>query len=85
MQDVNNIKCTLGDAWKEFERTGEITNSSENMLLAVEALLEENEELKLGLFLHNKMKEYPDGSRGYNQAKQELDNILVKYNNGDIL
>ena len=49
MIDTNNIKCTLEDAWKEFERTGEITNSSENMIHAVEELLKENEYLQYKL------------------------------------
>ena len=46
MIDTNNIKCLLEGAWVEFARTGEITNSSADVILAMEELLKENEYLK---------------------------------------
>jgi hypothetical protein len=34
----NEIKCAIEDAWKEFERTGEIVNGASNLLSAVTVL-----------------------------------------------
>jgi len=36
--DMNSIDCTIEDAVKEFDRTGEVSNSAENLLDAVRVL-----------------------------------------------
>lgn len=36
--DMNLIDCTIQDAVKEFERTGEVSNSAENLLNATRTL-----------------------------------------------
>ena len=36
--NVNDIRCAKEDAWKEFERTGEIANSAGNILTVVDEL-----------------------------------------------
>ncbi|CAH9016068.1 putative coil containing protein [Vibrio phage 193E37-1] len=38
--DNNFILCTIEDAWKEFERGGEISNSADNLLSVVTELME---------------------------------------------
>lgn len=37
--DNNFILCTIEDAWKEFERGGEISNSADNLLSVVTELM----------------------------------------------
>ena len=34
----NEIRCMIEDAWVEFERTGELSNSASNLLSVVEQL-----------------------------------------------
>lgn len=85
MIDTNNIKCTLEDAWEEFERTGEITNSSENMLLAAVSLLKENENLLEDLVstldTAKDLTFFREGTSYYKDAETHLDNIIIKYKN----
>jgi hypothetical protein len=45
----NEIKIAIEDAWREFERTGEIANGADLLLSAVSALQEENDNLKTHL------------------------------------
>ena len=43
--DKNFMLCTVEDAWEEFERVGEITNSADNLLSVVQELQMQNEKL----------------------------------------
>ncbi|CAH9011724.1 hypothetical protein VP249E411_P0026 [Vibrio phage 249E41-1] len=44
--DNNFILCTIEDAWKEFERGGEISNSADNLLSVVTELMERDKRCK---------------------------------------
>lgn len=44
--DDNFILCTIEDAWKEFERGGEISNSADNVLSVVTELMERDKKRK---------------------------------------
>ena len=41
----NEIDCAIEDAWKEFERGGEISNSADNLLSAVTELKSQRDQL----------------------------------------
>ncbi|CAM0103364.1 hypothetical protein VPH5P1C_0025 [Vibrio phage 5P1c] len=45
--DNNFILCTIEDAWKEFERGGEISNSADNLLSVVTELMERDKRCKV--------------------------------------
>ena len=41
----NEIDNAIEDAWKEFERSGEITNAASNLLSAISAMNQQKDEL----------------------------------------
>ena len=44
--DKNQIDCAIEDAWKEFERVGELSHSNaDNLLSAVEELRNQRDQL----------------------------------------
>jgi hypothetical protein len=80
--DMSLIDCTIEDAFKEFERTGEVSNSAEKLINAARILREEISKVDLESVFGDG---FYNGFIKAQEINEKEDEILEDYFTEDIL